>query len=78
MSRWGTCLAVRIPRPIAEQWVVRHSSAIEIVPQGDQGVLRKKGYDLPNKFVGNILVGNIDDLPIAGSVGPHSVGCRGV
>ena len=32
-SKWGTGLAVRIPKPIAEQW-------------GDQVVLRKKSYDL--------------------------------
>ena len=44
--RWGTSLAVRIPKPIAEQWGVRDGSAIEIVPQGDQVVLRKRAYDL--------------------------------
>ena len=39
-------MAVRIPKPIAEQWGVREGSAIEIVPRGDQVVLRKKSYDL--------------------------------
>ena len=46
VSKWGTSLAVRIPKPIAEQWGVQDGSAIEIVPQGDQVVLRKKAYDL--------------------------------
>lgn len=46
VSKWGTSLAVRIPRPIAEQWGVHEGSAIEIVPRGDQIVLRKRPYDL--------------------------------
>ena len=46
VSRWGASLAVRIPKPIAEQWGVQEGSAIEIVPRGDQVVLRKKTYDL--------------------------------
>ena len=46
ISKWGTSLAVRIPKPIAEQWGVQEGSAIEIVPQGDQVVLRKRSYDL--------------------------------
>ena len=46
VSKWGASLAVRIPKPIAEQWGVQEGSAIEIVPRGDQVVLRKKSYDL--------------------------------
>ncbi len=46
VSRWGTSLAIRIPKPIAEQWGVQEGSAIEIVPQGEQVVLRRKTYDL--------------------------------
>ena len=46
ISKWGTSLAVRIPKPIAEQWGVQEGSAIEIVPWGDQVVLRKRSYDL--------------------------------
>ena len=42
----GASLAVRIPKPIAEQWGVQEGSAIEIVPRGDQVVLRRKSYDL--------------------------------
>ena len=46
VSKWGTSLAVRIPKPIAEQWGVEEGSAIEIVPRGDRLVLQKKAYDL--------------------------------
>ena len=46
VSKWGTSLAIRIPKPIAEQWGVQEGSSIEIVSRGDQVVLRKKGYDL--------------------------------
>ena len=48
ISRWGASLAVRIPKPIAEQWGVQEGSAIEIVQQGDDVVLRKRAYDLTN------------------------------
>lgn len=46
VSKWGTSLAVRIPKPIAEQWGVEEGSAIEFDPRGDRLVLRKKAYDL--------------------------------
>ncbi len=46
ISKWGSSLAVRIPKPIAEQWGVREGSAIEIVPRGEQLVLRKRTYKL--------------------------------
>ena len=46
VSKWGTSLAVRIPKPIAEQWGVREGSAIEIVQRGEEVVLRKRTYAL--------------------------------
>ena len=46
VTKWGSSLAVRIPKPIAEQWGVREGSAIEIVTRGDEVVLRKREYDL--------------------------------
>ena len=46
ISRWGTSLAIHIPKPMAEQWGVREGAAIEIVPRGDQIVLRKRPHDL--------------------------------
>ena len=39
-------MAVRIPKPIAEQWGVHEGSAIELVPRGDQVVMRKRTYNL--------------------------------
>ena len=46
ISKWGSSLAVRIPKPIAEQWGVREGSAIEIISRGEQLVLRKRAYKL--------------------------------
>ena len=46
VARWGSSLAVRIPKPIAEQWGVREGSAIEIVSVGEQVVLRKRRCSL--------------------------------
>ena len=46
IARWGTSLAVRIPKPIAEQWGIQEGSSIEMISQGDQVVMRKKAYDL--------------------------------
>ena len=46
IARWGTSLAVRIPKPIAEQWGAQEGSSIEMTSQGDEVVMRKKAYDL--------------------------------
>ncbi|MDE2786932.1 MAG: AbrB/MazE/SpoVT family DNA-binding domain-containing protein [Chloroflexota bacterium] len=46
VATWGSSLAIRIPKPIAEQWGVQEGSAIEIVPDGDTLMLRKQVYDL--------------------------------
>ena len=48
IATWGSSLAVRIPKPIAEQWGVQEGSAIEIGPDGDTLLLRKQSYDLLN------------------------------
>ena len=58
VSKWGTSLAVRIPKPIAEQWGVEEGSAIEIVPRGDRLVLRKMAYDL-NRMLAAVEPGNL-------------------
>ena len=42
ISKWGASLAVRIPKPIAEQWGVREGSEIEMAPLDGHLVLRKK------------------------------------
>ncbi len=46
ISKWGTSLAIRIPKAIAQQWGVREGSAIEIISRGDHVVLRKETYNL--------------------------------
>ena len=58
ISKWGASLAVRIPKPIAEQWGVREGSAIEILSRGDQVVLRKKSYDLVD-MLAEVTPGNL-------------------
>ena len=58
VSKWGTSLAVRIPKPIAEQWGVEEGSAIEIVPRGDRLVLGKKAYVL-NEMLAAVEPGNL-------------------
>ena len=46
VSRWGTSLAVRIPKAIVEQWGVQEGSTIEMISRGEEIVLRKQPYDL--------------------------------
>ena len=46
IATWGSSLAIRIPKPIAEQWGVSAGSAVELVPEGDTLVLRKHAYNL--------------------------------
>ena len=46
IAKWGSSLAVRIPKPVAEQWGVREGSKIEMVSRGDRLVMRKTAYDL--------------------------------
>ena len=46
IATWGSSLAVRIPKPIAEQWGVQEGSAIEIVADGDTLMLKKQVFDL--------------------------------
>lgn len=46
VAKWGSSLAIRIPKPVAEQWGVEEGSVIEIDSEGDRVVLRKRIYDL--------------------------------
>jgi antitoxin MazE len=46
IAKWGTSLAIRIPKPIAEQWGVHEGSVIEMVSRGDRLVMRKETYNL--------------------------------
>lgn len=46
IARWGTSLAIRIPKPLAEEWGVHVGSAIEMTTDGERLMLTKKAYDL--------------------------------
>ena len=46
VARWGGSLAVRIPKPLAEQWGVREGSAIELVSRGEHVVMRRQTWRL--------------------------------
>ena len=46
VGKWGSSLAVRIPKAIADQWGVSEGSAVEISSVGDQVVLRKQVNNL--------------------------------
>ncbi len=46
VRKWGTSLAVRIPKAIAEQWGVSDGSAIAMDSKGDHVVMRKQTYNL--------------------------------
>ncbi len=52
VSRWGASLAIRIPKPVAEQWGVREGSVIELVTRRDEVILRKRRYSLEELVAG--------------------------
>ena len=46
VSKWGSSLAVRIPKAIAEEWGVEEGTSVEM-SRDDKGInLRKRKYDL--------------------------------
>ena len=57
ICKWGSSLAVRIPKAIAEQCGVSEGSAIEMDAQGGQIVMRKRTYDL-NDLLNRITPAN--------------------
>ena len=58
VAKWGASLAVRIPKAIAEQWGVSEGSRIELIPRGEQVVIRKKRYDLA-EMLEKVTPGNL-------------------
>ena len=69
IAKWGSSLAVRIPKPVAEQWGVREGSRIEMVPRGDRLVMRKKAYDLEtilDRITPETLHSEVDTGPAVG------------
>ena len=72
VAKWGSSLAVRIPKPIAEQWGVHEGSAIEIVSQDDQVVLHKRSHSLTEmlaRVTADNLHSELDTGPPAGNEG---------
>jgi antitoxin MazE len=70
IAKWGSSLAIRIPKPVAEQWGVREGSRIEMVPRGDQLVMSKRAYDLGEMLAQmspETLHGEIDTGPAQGN-----------
>ena len=70
ISKWGSSLALRIPKSIAEQWGVREGSAIEIVSRGEQLVLRKRTYKLTDmlaQVTAENLHPELDTGPVQGN-----------
>ncbi len=52
IAKWGSSLAVRIPKAVAEQCGVSEGSAMEMEAQEDRIVLRKRAYDLAEMLDG--------------------------
>lgn len=46
ISKWGSSLAVRIPKAVAAQWEVREGASVAIFNDGANVVLQKQKYDL--------------------------------
>lgn len=69
VARWGSSLAVRIPKPVAEQWGVREGSRVEMVPRGDRLVIRRKSLDLAEmvaRITPDMLHPEVDTGPSVG------------
>ena len=60
VGNWGSSLAVRIPKAIADQWGVSEGSAIEMASLGDQVVLRKQSYNLAD-LLSKVTAENLHD-----------------
>lgn len=52
IAKWGSSLAVRIPKAVAEQCGVSEGSAMEMEAQEGRIVLRKRPYDLAEMLDG--------------------------
>lgn len=64
--RWGSTLAIRIPKRVAEQWGVCEGSRIDMESRGDQLVMSKRAYDLTEmltRMSPETLHGEIDTGP---------------
>ncbi len=59
ISKWGSSLAVRIPKAIAEEWGVKEGTAIELSRDANGIHMRKRKYDL-DEMIASI---DPDNLP---------------
>ncbi len=59
VSKWGSSLAVRIPKAIAEEWGVEEGTQIELTRDSNGVNLRKPKYDL-DEMIASI---DPDNLP---------------
>ena len=58
VARWGSSLAVRIPKQLAEEWGVHAGSAIEITTDGERLTLTKRAYDL-DELLSRVTLDNL-------------------
>ena len=52
ISKWGSSLAVRIPKAIAEEWGVEEGTHIELTRNGRGVLLEKRKYTLEELLEG--------------------------
>ena len=52
ISKWGSSLAVRIPKAIAEEWGVTEGTSVEITRNGRGLLLKKRKYTLEELLEG--------------------------
>ena len=67
IAKWGTSLAVHIPKPIAEQWGVHEGTVIEIVSRGNYVVMRKRTHSLDD-MLARITADNLHPETDTGAV----------
>lgn len=58
IAQWGSSLAVRIPKPLAEEWGVHVGSVIEMTTDGESLTLVKREYDL-DEMLSRVTTGNL-------------------
>ena len=58
IAQWGASLAVRIPKPLAEEWGIHAGSAIDMTTDGERLTLTKRAYDL-NEMLSRVTADNL-------------------
>ena len=76
ICKWKSSLAVRIPKPIAEQSSVHEGSAVEMVLRSNKVVLRKKNYSLAD-MLANVTDENLHPEVDTGSAQGNEAWQRG-